>query len=62
MIQKQGAQKAKRDMLSFEADKDVARMLERTRSRGIKIVHTCNQALRAYLIKNGFGGKKDSAN
>lgn len=61
MIQKQADKKQDRTILSFEPDEDVLRMIDRTRTHGIKIVHTCNQALRSYLIKNGFGGKKDQS-
>jgi hypothetical protein len=50
----------KRAMKSFEADKDVDRMLVRAVDKdGIKLVHICNRALRKYLREQGYARKKD---
>jgi len=44
---------------SFEPKDDVARMLNRARARGIKFTFLINSALREYLVKAGYGRKKD---
>lgn len=50
----------KRAIKSFEADKDVERMLERaTTQDGIKLGHICNEAIRRYLRNAGYARKKD---
>lgn len=53
----------KRAIKSFEADKDVLRMLERATGRdGIKLGHICNEAVRRYLHNAGYARKKDCKN
>ena len=49
----------KRMIKTFEADEDVARMLNRATGHGIKLTYLCNEALRRLLIERGFAGKKD---
>lgn len=49
----------RRNITSFEAEHDVNRMLNRCRSKGKKLGKICNEALRKYLVENGFAGKRD---
>jgi hypothetical protein len=49
----------RRDIRSFEAEPDVARMLGRARSRGVKLTYLCNNALRQYLTTAGYARKKE---
>lgn len=51
----------KRPIKSFEADKDVERMLARATREGIRLGFLCNEALRRYLRDKGFARKKDLA-
>lgn len=48
-----------RTIKSFEPTPDVLRMLGRANERGIKFTFIANNALRDWLQKNGFAGKKD---
>ena len=51
----------KRDIRSFEAEADVAKMLNRAKADGIKQTFLINEALRHYLTVKGFSRKRDLA-
>jgi len=50
----------KRDIKTFEPDKDVRLMLNKARRYGIKLGFLCNAALRAYLPTKGYGPQKQA--
>jgi hypothetical protein len=54
-------QKDNRKIKSFEPDADVERMLAKVRSQGVKMGFVINKALREFLVREGWAGKKDIA-
>lgn len=58
-MQTQIAPPAKRNIKSFEPEKDVSTMLDRAFKDGIKLSHILNNATREWLIKKGYARKKE---
>lgn len=50
----------KRDIKSFEAEKDVLLMLNKAQRRGVKISWLCNESLRRFLKDQGYGPRKET--
>lgn len=48
----------RRQIKTFEADEDVARMLGAASAEGVKLVFLCNEALRRFLTQKGYAKKK----
>lgn len=48
----------KREIKTFEPEKDVSLMLERARNCGVKLGWLCNEALRRFLKSQGYSNPK----